>query len=396
MSNKGVNNDSKKFKIALGVIVVQLIIIIILLILLLSIKIRYIVNFDSNGGSPVHYIAVERNDLAIKPEDPTREGYTFAGWYYNDELFDFSTPIKGDIELEARWVESGKVAGVKFNYSELTLDVGDSMKLKAIITPEDAKDKTLIWESSNPKVVSVDSKGNIKALKEGTATIKVTTKDGGFTAEIKITVNKVKEKETSTVPTKKPSTTKPSKPVEKPTTPTEKPSTPVEKPSAPTEQIVSVTGVSLNKTNLNLYVKDTAKLTATIKPSNASNKKLIWSSSNPSVATVDQNGNIKAVAKGTTTITVKTEDGGYTAICIVTVSDKYVVTFKAEPLYGDVTAQYSVVVTKNGSTCSYKHIIYNGKKLGTYADAEKLSTKLSTATVRLTDGTDVTATVVFR
>ena len=386
--NKDVENYSKKFKISLGVIAVLTIIIIILLILLLRVKIRYIVNFDSNGGSHVCSIIVDKNGLATKPEDPTRENYTFAGWYYNDELFDFSTPIKEDTQLIARWVELGRVAGVSFEYSELTLNVGDAMKLNALITPEDALDKTLIWESSNPDIVSVDANGNIKALKEGTATIKVTTKDGEFTAEVKITVNKKDVEEEEKEET-----------VQTSTTPTKKPTTSTEEPNTPSEETIKVTGVSLNKTNINLYVNDTAKLTATVKPNNASNKQVTWKSSNPDVVSVDANGNIKALKEGSATITVTTKDGNYTATCTVTVSkkpDSYVVTFTAEPLYNNVTAQYSVTVTKNGSSCSYKHVIYNGKKLGTYADAEKLSTKLSTATVRLTDGTDVTAAVVFK
>ncbi len=82
---------------------------------------------------------------------------------------------------------------------------------------------------------------------------------------------------------------------------------------------VSVTGVSLNKASLNLYVGGNETLTATVKPSSATNKDVTWSSDNPSVATVN-NGVVTAVAPGTATITVTTEDGNKTATCKVTVT----------------------------------------------------------------------------
>lgn len=79
-----------------------------------------------------------------------------------------------------------------------------------------------------------------------------------------------------------------------------------------------VSSVSLDKTSTTLEVGDEATLTASITPSNADNKKVSWSSSNNDVATVN-NGTITAVAKGTATITVTTEDGSKTATCEVTV-----------------------------------------------------------------------------
>ena len=82
---------------------------------------------------------------------------------------------------------------------------------------------------------------------------------------------------------------------------------------------VAVTGVSLDKTEISLTEGAAATLTATITPSNATNKTVAWSSSDPSVATVE-NGNVKAVKAGTTNITVTTVDGGKTATCKVTVS----------------------------------------------------------------------------
>lgn len=81
------------------------------------------------------------------------------------------------------------------------------------------------------------------------------------------------------------------------------------------------TGVSLNKSSIQLEKGGTETLTATINPTNASNKNVTWSSSNTSVATVSSSGKITAKGKGTAIITVKTEDGGHTATCEVNVTE---------------------------------------------------------------------------
>ena len=86
--------------------------------------------------------------------------------------------------------------------------------------------------------------------------------------------------------------------------------------SAPTT--IPVTGVSLSETSLILTEKDTATLTATVEPADATNQKVTWTSSNTSIATV-QNGTVTAVSAGTAVITVTTEDGNRTATCKVTV-----------------------------------------------------------------------------
>lgn len=81
-----------------------------------------------------------------------------------------------------------------------------------------------------------------------------------------------------------------------------------------------VRGVSLDQYVLTLIEGGTAQLTATVEPSDATNKKVTWSSSAPGVATVDASGNVTAVAEGTATITATTDDGGKTATCTVTVA----------------------------------------------------------------------------
>ena len=87
-----------------------------------------------------------------------------------------------------------------------------------------------------------------------------------------------------------------------------------------TQTNVPVTGVSLNTSTLNLVENETDTLTATVEPSNATNKDVTWESSNTSVATVDASGLVTAVSAGTATITVTTVDQSKTATCEVTVA----------------------------------------------------------------------------
>ena len=83
---------------------------------------------------------------------------------------------------------------------------------------------------------------------------------------------------------------------------------------------ISVTGVSLDQSALTITEGDTVQLTATVEPSNATNKGVTWSSSAENVATVED-GNVTAVGAGEATITVTTEDGSCTANCTVTVRE---------------------------------------------------------------------------
>ena len=88
----------------------------------------------------------------------------------------------------------------------------------------------------------------------------------------------------------------------------------------PTPPAVTVTGVTLNKTDLMLEIGGSETLTATVAPADATNKNVTWKSSDATVATVDDNGKVTGVAAGEATITVTTEEGGKTATCRVTVS----------------------------------------------------------------------------
>ena len=90
----------------------------------------------------------------------------------------------------------------------------------------------------------------------------------------------------------------------------------------PTPPAVSVTGVTLDKSSISILVGASETLAATVSPKDAANKNVSWKSDKPEIAAVDANGKVTGVAEGEATITVTTEDGGKTATCKVTVSDK--------------------------------------------------------------------------
>ena len=240
----------------------------------------YTVTFDANGT--ITTVEVKEDESVTKPTpDPTREGYVFVGWYYNGVLFDFSTRITSDIKLEARWLsdEEAKVSGVTLNLDKLTLGTGGTATLIATVTPDTALDKTLVWLSNDTSIVTVDANGKVTAVGAGTTTITVKTNDGNFTATVTVTVSK---------------------------------------------DVVQVTGVTLNRTTMNVAVNETIALTATVAPSDASNKAVVWSSSNTTVATVDANGRVTGKKDGTAVITVTTVDGSFTASVTVTVATEAV------------------------------------------------------------------------
>lgn len=82
---------------------------------------------------------------------------------------------------------------------------------------------------------------------------------------------------------------------------------------------VLASGVSLNKDTLSLMTGESETLVAKVEPEGATNKSLLWESSNPAVAKVDDNGKVTAIKKGESVITVKTVDGGFTDNCTVSV-----------------------------------------------------------------------------
>ena len=183
-----------------------------------------------------------------------------------------SDPDKGKTDPQPQVVG---VTSVSIDKTSLSLTEGESATLSATVKPDNATNKTVSWSSSNSSVATVDAAGKVSAVAEGTATI--TAKAGEKSATCSVTV---------------------------------------------TKKVVAVESVTLNKSSLELTEGETATLTATVKPDNASDKTVTWSSDKTSVASVDANGKITAVAEGTATITAKA--GDKTATCTVTVKNDVV------------------------------------------------------------------------
>lgn len=167
---------------------------------------------------------------------------------------------------------SAKVRGVSLNITNAQINKKGYIILKATVTPTNAANKKIIYTSNNPQVATIDENGKVAGIEQGTAIITAKTQDGGYEAKAEITV------------------------------------------------ITPVTVVKLDKAKAGVTIGQSVTLVATIGPSDATNKNVIWKSSNTAIATVDQYGKVTGVGVGNATITVVTENGGRVTSCAVTVA----------------------------------------------------------------------------
>ncbi len=168
------------------------------------------------------------------------------------------------------------VTGIYFSTTPpSSINLGGTAQLGVTVLPADATNKSVTWSSDKPSVVSVTQSGEVTANAVGTAMITAVTNDGNKTVSCTITVNQ------NTVP---------------------------------------VTDVTLSATLETVTVDYKIQLTATVIPADATNKNVIWSSSNSSVVSVTQSGEVTANATGMATIIVRTVDGNKTAICSIIVN----------------------------------------------------------------------------
>ena len=177
-------------------------------------------------------------------------------------------PVEAPVSIEL-------VTGVSLP-TTLSTQLGQITSLQATVTPASAANKEVTFESSDPTVVTVKD-GELSCLALGKAIITAKTKDGGYTAACTVTVN-----EATNVP-------------------------------------VPVTNVTLNETQLEVKVGKERQLVATVVPDHATLKAVKWESSDPSIATVDENGKVTAVALGSALITATSINGNKTAICNISV-----------------------------------------------------------------------------
>lgn len=185
------------------------------------------------------------------------------------------------------------VTSISLNLTETTLFKGDSFTLTATVKPDNATDRTVTWQSDRPEVAKV-SNGVVTAVNAGEAII--TASAGGLQAQCRIHVQ---------------------------------------------EKIIDVTYVSLNLTETTLIKGDSCKLTATVKPDNATDKTVTWQSDRPDVAKVS-NGVVTAVNTGEAVITAIT--GGLQAQCRIHVQEEIDITF------GSMSTDAAVIKGAGGST----------------------------------------------
>lgn len=188
-----------------------------------------------------------------------------------------------------------EATSLTLNKTEEIMNIGETISLEAKIEPENTTHKDVKWESNNPNIVSVRNdevfggKAVVTALQEGEAII--TASVGSITATCKITVN----------PTK-------------------------------------LEGISFDQAEKTVKEGESFVLTPVFTPENASNKKVIWTSSNQSIATVDQAGKVSTHSFGECIIKAISEDGGFEAICKVIVLEPTIEEAIKVNIYGSYTS----------------------------------------------------------
>ena len=165
------------------------------------------------------------------------------------------------------------VTEVILDYNEHTMKIGDTFRLTALVNPDDATNKTVIWKSSDTSVATVDTTGNITAVGSGSATIICQSEDSGVFDYCNVSVYQ------------------------------------------------PVTSVTLNTHEMTVRKGTIFWLNATVGPDDAWNKTVVWSSSDETVATVDQTGMVTAVAPGECVITATSADSAVVDRCTVVVTE---------------------------------------------------------------------------
>ena len=222
---------------------------------------------------------------SIGNEDTAQEAHTFGNWVVTKQA---SIGVEGEKErnckvcgyketatIPAIYIPSYPVTGIKVSPDTLTLNRKDeTAQLTAEVIPSYADNTRVKWKSSDENVVTIDEKGKVTAVGNGTATITVTSVSGNYTATVAVTVKIPVEIEKISIEAEKETLTK---------------------------------------------IGESTELKVKIEPENADAQKLIWKSDNEMVAAVDENGKVTAIGNGMAIITVTTEYGKNTASIIITV-----------------------------------------------------------------------------
>ena len=244
---------------------------------------------DVNGGGSY------KHGQSVTINATIDTGYTWSRWIGENNIesqkYTFTMPMK-DMVFTAIAMQDNpsgiSISGISIkNCPTSSIKVGSSVQLKTTITPSDATNKTVVWTVPSFNVVTVNGSGKIKAVSAGSVIVTVTTVQGGYQDSCKIVVSdEIKEENLSS--------------------------------SSNTSNVVKI---DLDQKEVSIIEGGEYKLKATV---TGSSKKVIWSSSNDKVATVD-NGLIKAVSVGETTITAKLEGTSKTVqakVKVITDKDK--------------------------------------------------------------------------
>ena len=286
-------------------------------------------------------------------QDPTNQSYSNYNLYSNnlDGNITFIIPVYNNMPGSNPKPNDVKLNSISLNTTEMNLQVGAEATAKtgyisATYNPSNVTDKVLYWSSSNTNVATVQE-GNVKAIGEGTAIITAKSRDGGKTASCKVTVTKIDK---------------------------------------------ALKSITMNTSKVSLKIGETGWVGVTYNPYNSSDKTLYWKSSNEKVATVRE-GTIKAIGRGTATLTATSRDGAKTATCEVTVID---------PSYNElksITMNQDTVTLKEGQT-GWIGVTYNpsnatNKTLYWSSSDEKVATVKEGTIKAIKEGT-ATITAVSR
>ena len=334
-------------KLLFGILGTLAVIAIIIVAILLTLgNKKYTISFDTDGGNSLESITAKEKETITLPI-AVKEGYIFNGWIdETGKIIPSIYVVTKDVTLKATWIsETADTITIKFDTNggskieDIIIVKGETLKLPQ--NPTKAGYKFVTWETENGTPIY-----NEALLSES------------------VTLYAVWEKEPSSSSSSKES-----------------------KPSSSTT-LVEPTGVELNTTNKTMVVNTTDKLVATVKPDNAKDKTVTWSSNKPNVITVDKNGNIKAVGLGEATITVKTSNGK-TATAKVT-SDVRSITLsvvnKTISKYGTITSTtITANIDSNGYSVPNSLITWSAPDATGYTAPAYISINGKTATLTARD-----------
>ncbi len=223
----------------------------------------------SNLPSGVTYRILQNDTLEITVSNNANAGV------YNLNATVSGTNKSISFEILPEFASTVPVTGITVEPTSASIAVGNTQQLRAVLTPWNVTNNAVSWKTTNSLVAKVNANGLVTAYSAGTTSITATSEDGGKTATFEITV---------------------------------------------TGEKIPVSGINIVPASTSIETNNTLQLIATILPANATFKSVTWTTSNPSVATVSEDGLITSIAAGISNITATALDGGKSAIFVLNVT----------------------------------------------------------------------------